>query len=200
MTGIGWLDALAAAAFGAVTILALVRIRSGRGLHHLLDNAFHAVMGVAMTAMFWPGIGSSGGVWLAVIGLLVVWPLVVLALAAGRRDGLTGRVPLGHTGYWLICALLMVIVVGAGHEPAGVTDRHAMTAMPVGAHPAEAGLGLSGLGQAVEAVAGWPVWPLVGAGFAVYAGVLLLARRQPITERVCAAVMAAGMALMAFSL
>jgi hypothetical protein len=192
MTGIGWLDAAAVICFAAVTVRALVRIGRRPGLDHFLDDAFHAVMGVAMTAMFWPGIGRSTGVWLAVIGLVVVWPLVVLTLASRGPEGLQGRVSLAHTGYWLGCALLMVIAVGAGHEPSS------MATMP-GAHPAQAGIGASGLALALQAAAGWPVWPLVGIGFLVYAGLLCLARR-PLTDRACAAVMAAGMALMAFSI
>jgi hypothetical protein len=73
-----------------------------------------------------------------------------------------------------------------------------MASMPGSIHPAEAGVGASALGSALQTVAGWPIWPLVGFGFLIYAGLILFGRRRPITERLCAAVMAAGMAVMAF--
>lgn len=203
MTGIAGVDAVAVICFAAVTVLALARLGRRPGLERFLDDAFHAVMGVAMTAMFWPGTGQSAGVWVAVIGLLLVWPLLVLTLAVRRPDG---PVSLGHTGYWIACAVLMVVVVAADHGSAGRSGMTSMASMPGGAHPVEAGIGGGALGTAVQAVAGWPVWPLIGAGFLVYAGLVLLGSRQlpgprrPITERACVAVMAAGMALMAFSL
>ena len=238
MTGIGWLDAAAVAAFGTVTVLALLRLARGRarGLDGFVDDGFHAVMGVAMTAMFWPGSGRFPAAWIAVVGLIVVWPMLVLAQAARRSvaagDGFAddveldggasdggvldnrasgGRVSLGHTGYWLTCTLLLVVAVGAGHGSAeatgesgqvgsGVVGSGMMASMPGSVHPAEAGIGASALGSALQTVAGWPIWPLVGIGFLFYAGLILLGRRRPITERVCAAVMAAGMAVMAFAI
>lgn len=215
MTGIGWIDGTACAAFIAVTLLTLVRLGRARG--RFLDDAFHAVMGVTMTAMFWPGAEMSPTpVWIALIGLIVVWPLLVLALAARRSEAADGLVSVGgrvaHTGYWLTCALLMVVSVGAGHErkdeTAGLMTTLAAQTPPVGGHsPTSHSVGAeSGLGEALQTMAGWPIWPLVGVGFLVYAGVLLLGPqpllgpRRPITERACAAVMAAGMSLMAFSL
>jgi hypothetical protein len=253
MTGIGWLDTVSVVAFAAVTVLALLRLARDRtpdrsqGLHRCLDDGFHAVMGVVMTAMFWPGNGHSSA-WVAVIGLVLVWPLLVFALAtrrpgppsdrtapgdqavtgsgqggrgqAGREQagpgaagpGPAGRPSLGHTGYWLACAALMLVVVGAGHGsgqaggpgPAGGPGHGMPATMPamIGTgsgtvHPAEAGIAL---GPVFQVIAEWPIWPLVGAGFLVQAGVILLSRRRPITERACAAVMAAGMAAMALSL
>jgi hypothetical protein len=209
VTGNGWLDGTAVTAFAAVTVLALVRLarRPGRGLDRFLDDAFHAVMGIAMAAMFWPGTAASPArAWIGVIGLIVVWPLLVLALASGRAGPpgpsagrvptgpSTGRgpVPIGHAGYWLISALLMLVAVGAGHGRA--------TMAPMAAHPPVAPAGPSALADALQAAAGWPIWPVVGVGFALYTGMLLLGpRRRPVTERVCAGVMAAGMAVMAFS-
>ena len=224
MTGIGWLDALSVVAFGTVTGLALVRLARDRtrGLQRFLDDGFHAVMGVAMTAMFWPGSGRSAAVWVAMGGLVLVWPLLVLTLATRRSADRTsgdqasgdrvpgdrasgGPVSLGHAGYWLTCALLMVVAVGSGHGSATAAGSSggmatSMTAMPGATHPAAAGIGTSALGNAFQMATAWPIWPLVGLGFAVYAGLILLSRRRPITERTCAAVMAAGMAVMALSL
>jgi hypothetical protein len=198
MTGIGWLDATTAAAFATVTVLALVRLRRGPNLDHFLDNAFHAVMGTAMTAMFWPGSGPGAGAWAALIGLTVVWPLVVLTLAARRRDWIGGRVSPWQAAYWLACALLLVAAVGGVHEPGGHSGAGFRMASMAGVAPGGTGSGPSALGEALAAVAGWPIWPVVGVGFLAYTGLLLLRPRRPITERACAAVMATGMAVMAF--
>lgn len=232
MTGIDWLDTVAVTAFAAVTVIAVARLVRARlrGLDRLLGEGFHAVMGVAMTAMFWPG----GGAWIAVTGLIVVWPVLVIALArrvrdpdagaeAGARVGRIGRGPdrgirvksprepgtrvgLGQIGYWAASTLVMAVGAGAaGHGKAG---RGAlMASMPMHSGLPSTGLAAGGLSPAgaggpadlLSAAMQWPIWPAAGLGFAVYA-VVLLASRRPITERLCAAVMAAGMALMAFAL
>jgi hypothetical protein len=175
-----------------------------------------------MIAMFWPGAeASSIRVWIAVIGLIVIWPLLVLALATRSSAAVGDQVPappsrlghgwLGHTGYWVTGALVMIVSVGAGHHrntelgppPAGnsLAAGHSMiTGHSMIASHSEA------LGEALQAVAGWPVWPLVAVGFGMYAALLLVGPtllpgfQRPITERICAAVMAAGMAAMAFAL
>ncbi|HST86575.1 MAG TPA: DUF5134 domain-containing protein [Kineosporiaceae bacterium] len=228
MTGISWVDTAVCTAFVVVTVLTLVRLALGRSLDRFLDDAFHSVMGLAMIAMFWPDTeGSSARVWIAVIGLIVVWPLVVLALATRRsaatsdqistRRSRLGHFSVGHTGYWFAGTLVMIVAVGAGHHrntdlgplPAGnsITAGHSMSAGNSMAAGNSMIAGHSGaLGDALQAVAGWPIWPLVALGFGIYAGLLLLGPtllpsfRRPITERICAAVMAAGMAAMAFSL
>ena len=217
MTGIGWVDSAAFAAFVVVTGLTLVRLgRRGdrfRGVDRFLDDAFHTVMGVAMIAMFWPSAGSSPiPAWIVVLGLITVWPLLVLALAARHSpvvgpgsggNGPAGRVSLAHTGYWLTGGLLMIVAVGAGHGRDGRMSGLAASAPPIGGHGStghSVGAGPGALDHALQAIAGWPIWPLVGVGLLLYAGLLLVSLRRPIIERACAAVMAAGMALMAFSL
>src|ERR1700712_276998 len=86
-TGIGWLDAPAPLLFAVVTVLSLLRLFPARGaeprhggLPDFLDGGFHAVMGVAMVAMFWPGVGA-GRVWVALLGSAAVWLILVLAQA-----------------------------------------------------------------------------------------------------------------------
>jgi hypothetical protein len=216
MTGIAWVDIPVFTVFVAVTMLTLVRLGRSRGLDHFLDGAFHAVMGLAMTAMFWPSAAQSPTpTWIAIIGLIVLWPILVLTLAARRSAVVSGQVPagraalgqlsLGHAGYWLTGVLLMVVAVGAGHDRSLGTSPAAVGGHGSG-HPVTQSVEPSMLGNTLQVVAGWPVWPLIGVGFGVYAGLLVLGPRllpgprRPITERVCAAVMAAGMAGMAFAL
>jgi hypothetical protein len=56
---------------------------------------------------------------------------------------------------------------------------------------------------ALTTLAGWPIWPLAGASFLLYAAWLAIGgrrRRRATPELACAMVMAAGMAFMAFSI
>jgi hypothetical protein len=235
MTGVDPLDLAATIAFGLVTVLALLRIGRSRrrDLRSFADDGFHAVMGVAMTAMSWPGGDRTTPVWVAGLGMIVVWPMLVLGLAARRRPADLGhrtdadhhhrtcaadhggQAPTGppsrrfsaaQTGYWLTSGLLMTVAVGAGHPTtaghgSASTPLPPMPAMTGSAHqPVEAGLGSGALGAGVQAIAGWPIWPVVGIGLLLYAGWLLLGPRCTLLERVCAVVMATGMAGMALTL
>jgi hypothetical protein len=199
VTGIGWLDWLAVAAFVAVTALSLARlVRRG---DHFRHDAFHAVMGVAMTAMFWPG-GEvlPIGAWVAVLGLIAVWPVVVFARAARapRADtaGSASASP-GRAGYYLASALVMVVAFGAGQG--SMASGHPMA---MGSSTSSPGHAISRQAGPFAMVAGWPIWPLIGVAFLLYGAWLAVAqrRRQPTPELACTVVMAAGMAVMAFSI
>jgi Domain of unknown function (DUF5134) len=224
VTGIGWLDWLAVAAFVAVTAFSLARLvvprrpdRPEQLNQHFHDDAFHAVMGVAMVAMFWPGGGRPADpAWVAVIGLTAVWPLLVFARAshavrvsrAFRANRAAGaeqapgptRAATGRTGYYLASALVMIVAfaAGPGSMAPGPLRSMAMGALAspglqAAKHPAAQG--------ALSAAAGWPIWPLVGAVFVLYGAWLAIdGRRRPTPQLACTMVMAAGMAFMAFSI
>jgi hypothetical protein len=203
VTGIGWVDWLAVVAFAAVTLLSLARpYRDGDHVQHVHHDAFHAVMGVAMVTMFWPGGGMlPGRVWVAVVGLIIVWPVLVFASATRARQPqlrpARRRPWSGRAGYYLASTLVMLVAFGAGHDGAGL------------AHPSlPRRSGMPGMGQPsaghdlLSTAAGWPIWPLIGAAFILYGGWLAFAgrRRHPPPDLACTMVMAAGMAFMAFSI
>jgi hypothetical protein len=216
VTGNGWLDWPAVAVFAAVTVLSLVRLvvpaRLGRAVDHFHDDAFHAVMGVAMVAMFWPGGGTlPGRAWVAVIGLVAVWPVLVFARARTSRSRPATSEPrarTGRAGYYLASALVMIVTFGAGHGSL-VSDHPGSMAMgslssPSGHAVAQHAVAQHAFAQDVlTTVAGWPIWPLAGASFLLYAAWLAIGgrrRRRPTPELACTMAMAAGMAFMAFSI
>ena len=208
-TGIDWLDGPAAAVFVLVTLLSLFRLFPAQGHGSrldFLDDAFHAVMGVAMVAMFWPGAGAAR-VWLALLSGAAVWLLLVFAQASRGVPSSSrpqARWPPARIGYYLTSAVIMIIALGASHGPLlgdagrvssmiGMSSTHTLNAELI-TDP-------SPIGTALSDAASWPVWPFVGIALLLYGGWLAFGGTgRGRSERVCGVLMAAGMALMAFSI
>jgi hypothetical protein len=232
MTGNGWLDGSATTVFAAVTLFSVVRLLPRRtanpggktigecGRHgSFADAGFHAVMGLAMVTMFWPG-PAAARTWIAVLGGIGLWSTLVLARAirpvpptrepeqgadrVSQTPGPRLRESVGRAGYYLASGLVMILALGAGPmrgSPAG-SSLTAMPSMPATEAIAMSSGDRTGLMDTIfGTLAGWPIWPAVALTFAAYAGWLAFGRhRRSPTERTCAVAMAAGMALMAAAL
>jgi hypothetical protein len=214
-TGISWLDGPATALFAIVTVLSLIRLFPVRGhdsVPDFLDAGFHAVMGVAMVAMFWPSAGSTR-VWVGLLGSATVWVMLVFAQASRSEPApptsptptpTRDRWPVPRIGYYLASTAIMIIALGAGHGSLLGGSSRMVTMLGMGSTPTlstEIITDPSSIGTALATAAVWPIWPFVAGALLLYGGWLAFgATGHGRSERVCAVLMAAGMALMAFSI
>jgi len=225
MTGIDWLDWAASALFAAMALVLGVQLARGREVLAHRASGLHVVMALGMAAMSQPRLNPLPA---------EIW-MVAFAGSAVMAPFRCKRAP-GHAVHHVVGSLFMVVAFAAGHgahTDAAAADVHRMVD-PVtgetvtmagashtggsghhGAHGGAATADAAGITSVIGDAAAWPVWPLVGAGFALFAvwhvwG--LCGRRFPVvataacptTHRLpdltCGALMAAAMATMAFML
>lgn len=226
MTGVDWLDWALFGLFAAMAAaLAALRL-SGREVLSHRATGLHVVMAAGMAAMSQPRFDPlPAEAWMVVFAGAAVAAVVVcgrhapghaahhvvgslfmvVAFAAGHgahgTEGGQGGPAAGSHRMLDPATGEVVTMAGSSHGP--------------GHSPGHGEGGRSALAGTVGDLAAWPIWPLVGAGFVAYALWLawgLCGRRYPsflpgrgttalrLPDLACGALMAAGMATMAFAL
>jgi len=222
MTGVAWLDWATFAVFAAMALVLGVQLARGREVLAHRASGLHVVMALGMAAMAQPRFNPlPAEIWMAAFAVSAGAALVVCRHARG------------HAVHHVVGSLFMVVAFAAGHgahTDAASADTHVMVDPATGEAVTMAGAAHGGHGahgadtqsagftSAIGDLAAWPVWRVVGAGFAVYAlwmawglcGVRFPALAPAIPgarghalrlpDLACGTLMAAAMAAMAFTL
>jgi hypothetical protein len=195
VSGSAAVDGAALVVFGIVAALSTARLATATSAAvaaDRVDAGLHVAMATGMAAMVEPSaVPLPRGVWMVLFGLVGV---VAVATGVGRRPAST----LAHHAVGSAC---MVVAFAAGHGHG---------AHPGGSVDAATGTATAGVAGSLGPVQDWPIWPLVAAGFLLYA--VWIATRPAVcrclgrtvawvparVERSCTIVMAVGMAAMAY--
>lgn len=223
MTGIDRLDWTAFALFAGMALVLGVQLARGHEVLAHRASGLHVVMALGMAAMSQPRYNPLPA---------EIW-MVAFAGSAVLAPFRCRRAP-GHAVHHVVGSLFMVVAFAAGHgahTDAAAAATHRMVDPTTGETVTMAGAGhrggghhgahgnvaadAAGITSVIGDAAAWPVWPPVGAGFALFAvwhvwG--LCGRRFPVVataacptthqlpDLTCGALMAAAMATMAFTL